>query len=90
MRQCPKRLVLGVTILAVTAECLGDEITEIAAHLDAGTFQLLELIYRFDEEGGWHGSGIHSCAHWLNWKYGMNICATRERVRVARALPDLP
>lgn len=71
-------------------EALGDEITELSAHLDAGTFQLLELIGRFDEHGGWHGTGIHSCAHWLNWRCGMNLGAARERVRTARALPGLP
>ena len=69
---------------------LGDNITELAAHLDAGTYQLLTLIGEFDENGGWHGPGIHSCAHWLNWKCGMSIGPARERVRVARALPGLP
>ena len=71
-------------------EALGDEITELSALLDAGTCQLLELIGRFDEHGGWHGTGIHSCAHWLNWRCGMNLGAARERVRTARALPGLP
>ncbi|MGH8035129.1 MAG: DUF222 domain-containing protein, partial [Lysobacterales bacterium] len=71
-------------------ERLGDEISELSAHLDAGTYQLLELIGRFDEHGGWHGTGIHSCAHWLNWRCGMNLGAARERVRTARALPGLP
>ena len=69
---------------------LADNITELAAHLDAGTFQLLEMIGRFDQEQGWAGEGINSCAHWLNWKCGMNLGAARERVRVARALPLLP
>ena len=69
---------------------LGDEITEMAAHLDAGTYRLLELIREFDEQGGWHGTGIRSCAHWLNWKCGMNLGAARQKVRVARALPELP
>jgi hypothetical protein len=31
-----------------------------------------------------------SCAHWLNFKCGMGMNAARERVRVARALADLP
>ena len=62
----------------------------MAAHLTAGTCQLLELIQVFDEEGGWHGFGINSCAHWLSWKCGMGIGTARERVRVARALPALP
>ena len=48
---------------------LGDEITEMAAHLAAGTCQLLEFIAIFDEEGGWQGPGIASCANWLNWKH---------------------
>ncbi|MCH8056388.1 MAG: DUF222 domain-containing protein [Proteobacteria bacterium] len=69
---------------------LGDEITEMAAHLAAGTCQLLELIAIFDEEGGWQGPGIASCANWLNWKCGMSMGTARERVRVARALPALP
>ena len=43
---------------------LGDEITEMSAHLTAGTCQLLELIRVFDEEGGWRGTGINSRAHW--------------------------
>ena len=34
----------------------------MAAHLAAGTCQLLELIAIFDEEGGWQGPGIASCA----------------------------
>ena len=69
---------------------LADNITELVAHLDAGTFQLLQLICEFDKEEGWEGTGIRSCAHWLNWKCGMSLGSARERVRVARALPKLP
>ncbi len=69
---------------------LGDEITEMAAHLAAGTCHLLELIQVFDEEEGWCFPGIRSCAHWLNWKCSMSLGTARERVRVARALPALP
>ena len=69
---------------------MADGITELVAHLDAGTFQLLELIREFDENEGWEGPGILSCAHWLNWKCGMSLGPARERVRVARSLPELP
>jgi hypothetical protein len=69
---------------------LADNITELVAHLDAGTFQLLKLISEFDNNEGWSGPGIQSCAHWLNWKCGMSLGPARERVRVARALPGLP
>jgi hypothetical protein len=69
---------------------LEDEITEMAAHLNAATYRLLTLIGEFDERGGWHGAGLNSCAHWLNWKCGIDLGAAREKVRVAHALKDLP
>ena len=69
---------------------LGEEITQLAAHIHAATFLLLEMIREFDEQEGWNLGGVHSCAHWLQWQCGTNIGAAREKVRVARALPQLP
>lgn len=66
------------------------EITELAAHIHAATFRLLELIREFDEREGWGGPGLKSCAHWLNWKIGFSLGAAREKVRVAHALKALP
>ena len=70
-------------------ERLGDEIAELAAHLDAATARLLDLIRDFDARGGW-GNGFRSCAHWLAWRVGLELGAAREHVRVARALGSLP
>lgn len=69
---------------------LEDEITELAAHLNAATYRLLALIGEFDERHGWSAAGLKSCAHWLNWKCGIDLGAAREKVRVAHALQDLP
>jgi 5-methylcytosine-specific restriction endonuclease McrA len=68
---------------------LGDEIAELAAHLDAATARLLDLIREFDARGGW-GNGFRSCAEWLTWRVGLAPGAAREHVRVARALGSLP
>ena len=68
---------------------LGDTIAELAAHLDAATARLLDLIRDFDARGGWN-SGFRSCAHWLSWRVGLDPGAARERVRVARTLGTLP
>jgi hypothetical protein len=68
---------------------LGDEIAELAAHLEAASAILLDLIRQFDAGGGW-SNGFRSCAHWLAWRVGMDLGAARERVRVARALGSLP
>ena len=44
----------------------------------------------FDEQRGWEHLGFPSCAHWLNFKCGMDLNTARERVRVAHALGKLP
>src|SRR5207249_7565041 len=68
---------------------LGAQIAALSAHLDAATAQLLDLIREFDVHAGWN-TGFRSCAHWLNWRVGLDLGAARERVRVARALGTLP
>ena len=70
-------------------ERMGEEIAALAARIDAATYELLVLIREFDEEEGW-SCGFLTCAHWLTWRIGLAPGAARERVRVARALGDLP
>ena len=79
------------TILESATELdrLGDEIAELAAHLDAATARLLDLIREFDAREGWN-TGFRSCAAWLSWRVGLAPGAAREHVRVARALGTLP
>ena len=72
-----------------TKERMGEEIAALAARIDAATYELLVLIRKFDEEEGWN-RGFLSCAHWLTWRIGLAPGAARERMRVARALGDLP
>src|ERR671922_1049340 len=72
------------------AERLGDEIAELSAHIEVATARLLELIREFDVRFGWGHAGAKSCAEWLSWRVGLDLNAAGERVRVARALPNLP
>ena len=72
-----------------SVEKLGQEIAELAAHLDAATQQLLARVRAFDEAGGWERQGAISCAHWLSWRLGLDTGTAREKVRVARALGAL-
>ncbi len=78
----------GLQRQAETAR-LGDAIAELASRIQAATYQLLVLIHEFDKQEGW-GEGFNSCAHWLNWRTGLAMGAAREKVRVARALAELP
>ena len=69
---------------------LGAEITELCSYIYAAEHRLLTLVREFDEQQGWQWLGFHSCAHWLNFKCGIDMNTARERVRVAHALGKLP
>ena len=69
---------------------LANEIRTLAGRINAADHQFLTLIAEFDRRTGWMADGMQTCAHWLNWKCGVAIGAARERVRVARALENLP
>ena len=66
------------------------QITELVGHLNSANHRLLTLLAEFDRRKGWSDSATQSCAHWLNWKCGINMGAAREKVRVAHALASLP
>ena len=66
------------------------EICTLTGHINAANHRWLMLIAEFDRRNGWADSATQSCAHWLNWKCGIAMGAAREKVRVARALENLP
>jgi uncharacterized protein DUF222/HNH endonuclease len=69
---------------------LEDEIAELSAYIDAATARLLAAIAEFDRRQGWADAGCVSCAEWLSFRVGITLVTAREKVRVARALGDLP
>ncbi len=73
-----------------TNEQLENEITTLAANINAATYRLLVLIAEFDKRSAWEGDGYRSCAHWLNVRCGIGLPAARDRVRVALTLEALP
>ena len=68
-------------------DLLGDRIAELSARIQAATYELLCYLREFDRHHGWEG--FRSCAHWLNWRTGLDLGAAREKLRVAAALADL-
>ncbi|HWJ33727.1 MAG TPA: DUF222 domain-containing protein [Steroidobacteraceae bacterium] len=74
----------------LTRDELEAQITELAGQLNAANYRWLTLIAEFDRRQGWADGSLHSCAHWLNFKVGLNLGAAREKVRVAHALAGVP
>ena len=74
---------------AADTHALGETIASLAAGIHAATYRLLTLLREFDAREGWN-NGFVSCAHWLHWRTGIDLGASREKVRVSRALAALP
>ena len=71
-------------------DALAAAVSTLAAHIHAATWRLLALIAELDRREVWAAHGALSCAHWLSWACGIDTHTAREKVRVARALTELP
>ena len=71
-------------------DALAAAVSTLAAHIHAATYRLLVLIAELDRREVWAAQGALSCAHWLSWACGIDTHTAREKVRVARALWELP
>ena len=71
-------------------EQMAAELARQAANITAAEYRFLVLLAEFDAAGGWAHAGARTCAAWLSFACGLSPLAARERVRVARALADLP
>jgi hypothetical protein len=71
-------------------ERLEADIVSQAGHLAAAECRWLLHVAEYDRRKGYEQWGCWSCAMWLGWKCGIARRSAQEKVRVARALEDLP
>ena len=69
---------------------LGEQVAKSAAVVDAATHEFLSRVRVFDEVSGWQQQGATSMAAWLGHRVGLTPGVAREKVRVSRALAQLP
>ncbi len=74
----------------VPIDDLDRAIVNLAARINAETYELLVLIRQFDERAGWLKWGLGGCAEWLHYRCDLSMNTAREKVRVAHALKKLP
>ena len=65
-------------IAALSRQELENNLTQLAAHINAATCQFLLLVAEFERREAWGHEGVKSCAHWLNWKCEISLGAARE------------
>ncbi|MGH2751942.1 MAG: DUF222 domain-containing protein [Actinomycetota bacterium] len=70
-------------------EALTAEVSQLAAHLAAGTARLLELIAEADSRELWGVWDARSLAEWTSWLTGLSPSVARDHAFVARKLDVL-
>ncbi len=75
---------------AMNDQELNAQLGLLCTHMYATDYQFLRCVRAWENVASLHVYGVKSTAHWLNARCGMAMGAAREKVRVARALPDLP
>jgi len=75
---------------AMNDEELNAQLGLLCTHMYAAEYQFLRCVRAWENVASLHVYGVKSTAHWLNARCGIAMGAAREKVRVARALPDLP
>jgi len=73
-----------------TLEQLEEELISFSERMNGWEYEYLVLIREFDIRQGWRAWHFNNCAEWLNFKCGISVGTAREKVRVAKALFDLP
>jgi len=77
-------------LAAVPSEYLEAELVAHAAWEATGMARMLDVLAEFDRRRVWDSWGCASPQQWLGWKCALGYTAASERLRVARALTDLP
>src|SRR4051794_31303123 len=88
-----EKTVVGIELLDIDTASLPElesGIIELASDIAAAEAVWLSMIAAFDVREGWAGHGVVSCAHWLSWRCGLSLPTAHEKVRVSRALTNLP
>ena len=69
---------------------LEEEIVSLSERINSSEYEFLVLVREFDLRQGWKAYHFNNCAEWLNFRCGIATATGREKLRVARALFDLP
>lgn len=81
----------SAALSALSNDEVVDAVLTWAGRIAAGEARLSAYIGELDQrEAAWSGPGLLSCAHFLSWKLGLSLTTAHEKVRVARALRQLP
>jgi hypothetical protein len=77
-------------VAAMPTERLEAELVAHAAWEATGLARMLMVLAEWDRRRGWDSWGCSSAQQWLSWHCGLGYVAASERIRVARALEQLP
>ena len=80
----------GPSVVRTEVDDLGARLGDLAGHIHAATAELVGLLGRLDEIGGWCDPGIRSLGHWASIYLGIDVHTATEHAKVGRQLTQLP
>src|SRR5918996_4970146 len=80
----------GPSVIRTEVDDLTTRLGELAGHIHAATAELVGLLGRLDEIGGWCDPGIRSLGHWASIYLGIDVRTATEQAQVGRQLHELP
>jgi hypothetical protein len=80
----------GPSVIRTEVDDLTTRLGELAGHIHAATAELVGLLGRLDEIGGWCDPGIRSLGHWASIYLGIDVHTATEHAKVGRQLAELP
>ena len=86
----PAETAASATPDLVPIDELDRSILNLCTRINVATYELLVMIRAFEERAGFLKWGLENCAEWLAWRCDLSMTTAREKVRVARALKELP
>ena len=75
---------------ALPASSMADDMSALLQHMNACQAEFMRRLMRFENGGGYYGTGTFGTKGWLHYKCNLAYSAASDQFEVARLLADLP
>ena len=75
---------------ALPVSSMADDMSQLLQHMNACQAEFMRRMMRFENGGGYYGTGTFGTKGWLHYKCNLAYSAASDQFEVARLLADLP
>lgn len=79
-----------MSVVVSSPKSLATRLVEIGLRRSSVLYELVHVCAEFDASGDWALEGSPTAAHWIASALDVEVCTTREWIRIGKALENLP